>query len=239
MTTLWSSTNRTSCVESVRDFFAPAVQEFDPVILVATPPHCAAFIEALQARGLDVDAARRRNLFVDLDAVETLSKFMVGAHPDPSRFEQVFGGLVSSTGKGSNKLRIHGEMVALLWDQGHRNGALLLENLWNNLSNNHPFSLLCAYPLSSIEWGPDSASFRGICATHSSVRLRFAAPQVHKRIERDEAQSDDFARLQGIGSDLNALKKVIRNANQMGQLADDKKTISRSGTGALDYDLTL
>ncbi|MEX0789218.1 MAG: MEDS domain-containing protein [Actinomycetota bacterium] len=226
-------------VDSVRDFFTPALQACAPVILVATAAHRAAIIDALEARGFDIEAARRQEEFVDLDAAETLSRFMVGNFPDPARFEQVVGELIRSVGKGSQELRIYGEMVALLWDEGNRNGALRLEELWNNLSRTQPFTLLCAYPLTSIDWGSDSAQFRGICSTHTSVRLRFAAPQALKQAEPQEAQSDDFARLRGIESDFNALKCVIRNANQMGRLADNKKTVSQSGPDALDYDLTL
>jgi hypothetical protein len=227
-------------VESVCDFFAPAFQEGDPVILVATPEHREAIIEALAGLGHDVGAARRQGRFVDLDAAETLGRFTVDGYPDAGEFERVVGGLVQSTGRGNRKLRIYGEMVALMWDEGNQAAALRLESLWNDLSDTHPFTLLCAYPLSSIEWAPDADPFRGICSTHSSVRIRFAAPQAEPRIERSlAAEPDSYARLQGMGSDLTALKDVLRNAGQMGRLAGNKKTVSHSGPGALDYDLAL
>lgn len=223
-------------VESVRDFFVPAVQDGDPVILVATPAHRAAFIEALEARGLDINRARRQGLFVDLDASETLGRFMVDGYPDASLFDQVVGGLVSSTGRQSRKLRIYGEMVALLWDEGNEAAALHLENLWNHLSDVHAFTLLCAYPLSCLDWGPGSDGFKSICSTHSSVRMRFAAPQPQSRSVEPQ---DQFSRLQGMGSDLSALKDVIRNASQMGRLAENPKTVSRPGPTSLDFDLTV
>ncbi len=218
-------------VECVRDFFIPAMQAGEPVILVATPAHRAAFITVLEAGGQDIDTARRNNLFVDLDAAETLARFMVDGLPDPELFVQVVGALVRSTGHGSSGLRIYGEMVALLWAEANQEAALRLETLWNKLSIHQPFTLLCAYPLSSIEWAPDSVGFRRICSTHSSVRVRFTDPLT--RAEAVEpAPADQFARLQGMGSDLTALKEVIRNANQMGRLAENTKTFSSGPGGA-------
>jgi hypothetical protein len=223
-------------VESVRDFVAPNLHSREPVILVATPAHRADVIESIGARGHDIETARRNNLFVDLDAEETLDRFMVDGRPDPELFEQFIGGLVRSIGQGNSRLRIYGEMVARLWDQGNQLGALHLESLWNSLSVSHPFTLLCTYPLSSIEWAPDIAPFQGICSTHSSVRIRFAAPLTQPVAESPSVPSDQFARLQGIGSDLTALKEVIRNANQMGRLAENNKTF---GPGSEDFDYPL
>lgn len=224
-------------VETLRDFFSPAVQDGEPVILVATPAHRAAFVEELETYGHDIESARRNNLFVDLDAAETLGRFMVDGCPDPELFDRVVGGLVESTGRGSSRLRVYGEMVALLWEEGNQEGALRLESLWNNLSEHHPFTLLCAYPLSSIEWSPDTAGFRGICSTHSSVRIRFAAPLTKPEVvEPAPLPVDQFERLQGMGSDLTALKEVIRNANQMGRLAESKKTFG-AGPDTFDYEL--
>ena len=90
-------------VESVRNFFRPALLAGDPVILVATPAHRAAFVAALEACGLGVQKARHSGLFVDLDAAETLGKFMVKGIPDPGLFDRVVGGLVRSTGHRNPK----------------------------------------------------------------------------------------------------------------------------------------
>lgn len=115
-------------------------------------------------------------------------------------------GLVASAGNGNPNLRIYGEMVALLWDEGRRDAALELENLWNHLASRHRFTLLCAYPLASIQWGPDTAPFRGICSSHSSVRVRFSPPVA----ELPEA-SGQYSQANCLGSELNALKEVTRD----------------------------
>lgn len=222
-------------VESVRDFAAPALRAGDPVLLVATPAHSAAFIHALEARGLNIQLAREQGLLIVLDAVETLDKISVDSFPDSARFDSVIGGLVASTGRPPHKLRIYGEMVALLWDGGNKLAALHLERLWNDLSDTHSFALLCSYPLAGLDWGPGSRGFDGICSAHSSVRMRFDAPQPDPASRPAESE---FSRLHGLGTDLTAIKDVIRNATQMGRLAENKKSVSRSGLSNLDFDLT-
>lgn len=226
-------------VESVLNFFLPALLAGDPVILVATPAHRAAFAAVLETSGVGVHKARRSGRFVDLDAAETLGKFMVGGSPDPHLFDQVIGGLVRTTGRRNPRMRIYGEMVALLWDEGNREAAIALENLWNDLSERERYTLLCAYPLSSMEWGADNTPFREICSTHSSARIRFCAPQVQRTVPETAMQprGDEYAQVKGLGSELTALKEVIRNANQMGRLAEDKKFVSQTVPSGLDYNL--
>jgi hypothetical protein len=206
-------------VESVRDFVGPNLQGGEPVVVVATSGHHTALVDSLESQGHDIPSARRNQLFFDLDAQQTLARFMVDGRPVPELFQQVIGSLVRSAGQGNSRLRIYGEMVALLWD---------------HLSKSHPFTLFCAYPLSCMKWAPDTADFRGICSTHSSVRIRFATPPVRCEVDPPAVPADQFARLQGIGSDLSALKEVIRNANQMGRLAGNNKTFG-PGSEAFTY----
>jgi hypothetical protein len=53
-------------------------------------------------------------------------------------------------------VRVFGEMVALLWADGDRNGALVLEELWNDLTRRMSFPLLCAYPARFFSTDPSS-----------------------------------------------------------------------------------
>ena len=94
-------------------------------------------------------------------------------------------------------------MVALLWDESNREAAIALENLRNDLSEREPYTLLCAYPLSSMEWGPNNGPFREICSTHSSVRLRFCAPQAQRVIaETAKRPEDEFSQVKSFEFEL-------------------------------------
>ena len=66
-------------------------------------------------------------------------------------------------------MRIYGEMVAVLWDQGNVAAAIELERLWNELADSNPFSLFCAYPIRAFDLDAGAERFRKICAQHSAV----------------------------------------------------------------------
>lgn len=51
-----------------------------------------------------------------------------------------------SARNGNYGLTVFGEMVALLWAQGNKQGALELEALWNDVLSERTFYLHCAYP---------------------------------------------------------------------------------------------
>jgi signal transduction histidine kinase len=58
-------------------------------------------------------------------------------------------------------------MVDLLWRDGNADGAIRMEELWNELASEHRFSLLCAYAMGPVD--ADGRGFRAICEQHAHV----------------------------------------------------------------------
>jgi excisionase family DNA binding protein len=153
---------------SVGAYFESGLRSGEGCVLIATPAHRDAVEAALAAGGsFDLEAARARGQYVSIDAAEALSQFMVGAQPDPARFAAAMGKLVRATARGRPGARAFGEMVALLWADGNRAGAIRLEELWNDLQRRHKFTLFCAYPMSGF--ADDEHGLGDVCATHSRV----------------------------------------------------------------------
>jgi PAS domain S-box-containing protein len=134
----------------------------------------------LTAGGLDVDLAARQGRFVELDAQEVLSRIVVDNMPDAERFEEIVGGVLEQTRsalKGSKaaldgqsaQIAVFGEMVALLWTEGKFEAAIKLEQLWNQLSTKHDFSLRCAYPEVGFQGAEKVRPFHDVCAQHSGT----------------------------------------------------------------------
>jgi PAS domain S-box-containing protein len=142
-------------------------------IVIATKAHRDALTLELQTRGLDTMTAVLQGRFILLDAAETLAKFTADGWPDAALFTELIGGCVArakaaSHGRNSRVVAF-GEMVSLLWAQGKPDAALRLEQLWNDLSKTHDFSLRCAYPIGSFARAEDGEPFLKICAEHSGV----------------------------------------------------------------------
>ncbi len=115
-------------------------------IVIATPQHRRLITERLGQAGIDVPAEWAKGAFVALDAEETMASFMVEGWPDPAAFWQTLSPVIKRALTRSGPVRLYGEMVALLWDDGRRSAAVDLEALWNELGRQYSFSLLCAYP---------------------------------------------------------------------------------------------
>jgi hypothetical protein len=155
--------------DTVRDYLTSGLHAGAAAIVVATASHRDLFGRALTEAGVDLPEAQRCGRYLALDASDVLATFMVGSVPDPARFEAAIGSLVSQAADGPGEVRIYGEMVAVLWDQGNVAAAIALEDLWNDLATRYPFSLFCAYPLSAFDTGASAEQFRTICGQHSRV----------------------------------------------------------------------
>jgi PAS domain S-box-containing protein len=110
-----------------------------------------------------------RGQYISLDAAATLAEFMVDGALDPKRFVELVGDIILRTGQGRSRVRIFGELVALLWASGNREEAIHLEELWNGLAQVYSFSLFCAYPMHGFGGEAYEVEFAEICRQHSHV----------------------------------------------------------------------
>jgi signal transduction histidine kinase/ActR/RegA family two-component response regulator len=159
-------------ISSLAGFVGAGLEEGDACIVVATGAHRDALDGRLRADGFDLEAARASGQYVAPDASELLSEFMLGGQPDAGRFSEVIGGLVACATKGGRRgrVRIFGEMVALLWAEANYDAAIRLEELWNELHKAHPFTLFCAYPMQGFGGDATRAcGFGDVCTAHARV----------------------------------------------------------------------
>ncbi len=187
-------------VATVAGFVGPALDGGDGAIVVATAAHRRAFEAALVAAGVDVAAAVASDRYLAFDAAERLEAFMVGDAPDADRFADIVGGVIERAAAGGRRVRIYGEMVALLWDAGNVVSAIALEDLWNDLAAEREFTLLCAYPMSSFDDSGSAAAFKRICDQHSTV----IPSEDYAMVGGADAQQREVARLQQEAAALRA-----------------------------------
>jgi len=116
-----------------------------------------------------VAAASASGMWLTFDASDPLSRLLVGDRPDPDAFATEIGDLIRRVADTGHRVRVYGEMVALLWDAGQVPAAIELEALWNDLGQMVPFSLFCAYPATSVTDDGHEDSFHVLCASHSAV----------------------------------------------------------------------
>lgn len=103
-------------------------------------------IEArLRAMGLAPDALAAAYRYITLDAQLVLDSFMIDGCADRQRFHRSMGLLIRQAAARGQPVRVFSEIVPLLIASGQRRCAIEVEDLWNELTRLHNFSLCCAY----------------------------------------------------------------------------------------------
>ena len=161
----------TFLVAAVARFIATALAVGEAGVVIGTNEHRESIAKRLQARGIDLSTAEREGRYVSLDAAETLARCMIDGRLDATSFSDVVGGLIARAAAAGRpgRLRAFGEMVALLCADGNVEGAVRLEELWNDLAKRLQFSLLCAYPIGAFRGEAHAQPFLRVCAEHSRV----------------------------------------------------------------------
>jgi hypothetical protein len=158
-----------SLAEAVTQYIAAGLQAGDAALLVATPPHRAAFEAALRASGTDVAALVAAGQLVFLDTEQTLASFMRDGRPEWTAFHTAVGGAIASLRLRYPAVRAYGEMVDVLWQQGQRDAAIRLEEYWNQLARLQTFSLFCAYYMDNLDERSYGGPLECVCKVHTHL----------------------------------------------------------------------
>lgn len=168
---------------AVVDFLAPGLAARQSAVIVATPAHTAAFEARLVAKGFDVAGARGSGRLMVLDAEETMQRLIVDGWPDWGRFATQVPPLLEQAAARARdgQVRVYGEMVDVLWQQGKQTAALRLEEMWTELQQTMPFTLLCAYSFSHFY--VETGVLDMVCGPHSHVLPPAGGRQVTAPVE--------------------------------------------------------
>jgi PAS domain S-box-containing protein len=159
-----------SLLDSVSDFIGAGLEDGAACIVIVTPEHREALAQRLQVNGLDPARAHAQGKYFALDATTMLAQVLVEGSPDPQKLTRIIGSIIDQAVKGEKRMRIFGEMVVLLWQNGNQAAALDLETFWNeSRSTTHPFSLLCGYPTSLFAEQENQKPFSKLCELHSHI----------------------------------------------------------------------
>ena len=157
-----------SLVESVASFLFEGYVRGEHLLMVAKPRHREAVLAALHRLGCfppDVETSQR---LIALDAADLLRSISRDGRLDASYFKRTFRPLMKSL-TGTGHLRIYGEAVDLLAEQGDLGAAFALEQLWNVLGSEMPFTMMCGYCSAHFTASTAQRALRDICGTHTDV----------------------------------------------------------------------
>ena len=201
-------------LDGLSRFIGTALGGGDAAIVIATKAHREALVERLKNRDFDVAGAIEQGRYLPLDAAETLAKFMRNGIPDASRFADVIGDAFAQARAAAEgeypRVVAFGEMVALLWDQGQSQAALMLEQLWNDFARIHSFALRCAYPMKSFNRHEHGDLFLKICQEHSAV----IPGESYSALEKDDDRLRNISVLQQKAEALKTERAALQRVQQ-------------------------
>jgi hypothetical protein len=155
-------------IDTLCGFIGGGVKAGDCVIIVATEAHLKALDERLISYGIQVQTLIDDDRYIPLNAEETLAKFMVNGWPDEQLFDETISAVIGRATAKDRRIRVFGEMVAILWAQGNNGATVQLENLWNHFCEKQEMCLFCAYPKAGFTQDI-KASIQHICNTHTRI----------------------------------------------------------------------
>jgi hypothetical protein len=165
-------------LETLSGFVKDGLNSGECVLVIATASHLQSLNTRLRQDGYDILDLSARNLYIPLDAEVMLTKFMVNDWPDERLFMDSVSDLIADAEKSDRRVRAFGEMVAVLWANGHVGATVRLEQLWNKFCETRAFCLFCAYPQSGFS--QDAAeSILHICSAHSKMIAAGQGPGIN------------------------------------------------------------
>ncbi len=154
---------------ALEGFVSSGLETGESVVIIATQEHLDALYKRLTSKKIKLDAFIKNDQYIPINAASMLATFMVNNWPDEVLFTETVRSVVSKARGTSNRpVRAYGEMVALLWAQGHNGATIQLEHLWNKFCETEIFCLFCAYPKSGFTQDVDK-SIQHICSSHSKM----------------------------------------------------------------------
>ncbi len=163
-------------LDDFAQFAGMALKTGNAVIAIATEWHRAQLLIKLRADGLDMPSVIERGLYLSLDNGEAVSAFMAHDPTEPTAFFRLADNLVKRASIAANgdcsRVVVCGESAPLLWARGNADGAVRLEQLWDEVARVYGVRILCGYPLASFQESTGRDTFRRICSEHSAVVSR-------------------------------------------------------------------
>ncbi len=139
-------------VEQAVCLFASAgLRDDEGVILIMATSHCDPMKLRLRMEGYNIAAYERSGQLTCVTTEDLLERFMVDGTLNEDRFRSTISKLIVRARGGvrdgqARKVRVFGEMVSQLRTIDGT-ATTRLEELWNEIINEHSVSLLCTYAL--------------------------------------------------------------------------------------------
>jgi hypothetical protein len=157
-------------LSSVVRFAAAGLTRGELVLLAVTPAQSEALVQQLSAHRLDPARAQAAGRLRFVNPLALLEECGGGETPDVERLKAGARTLVDSLPRDGNRtVRVYGEMLGLLWQLGHAEAAIELEECWDGFVTERPLCVFCGYRVDPLAYSTYAGPFGEIGRVHSHV----------------------------------------------------------------------
>jgi len=154
-------------IHSMADYVTNGLKAGETCIVAATEKHHQ-MLESFLSQDGSLDAFRSSGRFITVYSHQGLAEIMSGDMPDERKFRDNIEPIMIKASKRGGGIRIYGELVQILADEGNSDASLQLEALWNRLRIDYVFALYCAYSTNGFAGIPQKNRVH-LCDEHAVV----------------------------------------------------------------------
>lgn len=216
-------------------YLADAVRGDGIAVVIATPAHQRALEGRLAAAGLDVEGVRACGDYLATDAEQMVRGFMTDGRPDVASFEHAACSLIEKPARRGQRVRVYGELVAVLWEAGLVAAAIELEEMWVGLGRRLPFALWCGYRTGPGAGDDTVDGLAEVCRLHGAVVGQVPAGRgQHAANARAAVLSREFAASLGsIGQARRFVVAALETDGHGGTADDAALVVTELATNAI------
>jgi hypothetical protein len=153
---------------ALADFAAAGLRLEEGVIVIGSRPRWQLLLERLRTSGVDAGAHVLRGQLRPLGTHALRSSLA-----NRQKFNELLSGALSLARARYERVRVFSELTDVLWREGDRANARVVERYWKPLLGVHDFRLLCACPIDSLESKAYDGSLQALCEAHTHVHPAF------------------------------------------------------------------
>jgi hypothetical protein len=161
-------TNTPSLLFTLEKFVAEGLKAGESTVVIATSLHLNVLEENLDRRGIRLMEALASDAYIPVNATVGAADLVREHRLDEEMLRNVVKHLLSRARTRGRKVRLFGEMVAILWQRGYLTEALRLEELWSQWCVEEDITVFCAYP-HSLFANQSRSRVHSVCQRHTHV----------------------------------------------------------------------
>ena len=160
---------RDTLTESTLAFVEAGLRRGDSVLVIAGADQRDRLFERLAAGKFRPQSLRDPGQLSVLDAGQITAQLGAGGLPEWAPFRNALAPVLSRLQASGRGTRVYSELANALWQAGNIAAAIRVEDFWNALADNYPFSLYCGYTMDTQSEHSYAAPLEELARTHSDI----------------------------------------------------------------------